>query len=295
MALSAAERASIKAKFPAFAYLLDEPDLGNLFEQAVRGGWGPGEFQSHLMATFWWHHHSETARNWDTLVATDKAEAVRQRAIRIDEVSNEARRLGVSLKPWDIAGIAEQSLRGGWENTRITQRIAQFLGSRPLAQAGDIRASMQDLRALGKQYAINFPNSTLQKWATAIATGRLTQDGIRSYMVNQAKGRLDPKNENDVLRDALDSGLTVRDAYQGVIQTVSSELEVDPSRVDLADNYWGKLLDFTDANGVQRPMNQTEATGWARSQNAWQSTNSSHERYSELANAMTTKWGLKTR
>jgi hypothetical protein len=294
VALTAAERASIKSKFPAFAYLLNEPDMARLFEQAIDKGWGPGEFQSHLMATRWWKTHSETARNWDTLVATDRAEAVRQRAIRHDEVANEARRLGVTLRPWDIVGIAEQSLRGGWENTRITQRIAQFLGSRPLAQAGDIRASMQDLRALGKQYAVTFPNSTLQKWATAIATGRLTEDGIRSYMVNQAKRRLDPKGDNDVLRDALDSGLTVRDAYQGVIQTVSTELEVDPSRVDLADNYWGKLLDFTDANGVQRPMNQTEATGWARQQGAWQKTNSSHEAYSQLANRMATKWGMKT-
>jgi hypothetical protein len=297
MALTAAQKAEVRRKFPALAYLLDEPELSNLFAKAVQAGWGPGEFQAQLMATRWWKTHSETARNWDTLVKTDPAEGRRQRAMRITEVSNEVRRLGFKLSDWEIVGIAEGSLRGGWDNSRITGRIvdvARARGVGGLEAAGDVRASMQELRALAKQYAVNISNPTLFNWASAITTGRLTEDGIRANLVNIAKQRIDPTGQNDVLRDALDQGLTVRDTYQGVIQTVAQELEVDPSRVDLSDNYWGKLLDFTDDKGVQRPMNQTEAIGWARSQSAWQTTNGSREAYAGLANAMTTKWGLKT-
>lgn len=294
MALTAAQRAEIRRKFPSFAYLLNEPELASLFGRAVQEGWGPGEFQSQLMATRWWKTHSETARNWDTVVATDPAEAARQRNIRRSEIANEVRRLGVNVSDFQVALIAEQSLRGGWDNSRITGRIIEYARGRGLQNSGDIRATMQELRALGKQYAVNISNQTLGNWAFAIAGGRLTEDGVRAHMVNIAKQRLDPKAENDVLRDALDSGLTVRDAYANVIETVANELEVDPSRVDLADNYWGKLLDFQAEDGTQRPMNQTEAVGWARNQSAWQTTNSSREAYAGLANAMTTKWGLKT-
>lgn len=295
MALSAAQRQEIRDRFPAFAYLVNEPDVAQVLADSITHGWGPAELQGHLMNTRWWKSHSETARNWDTLMKTDPAEANRQRALRQYEVAQEVRRLGVNVNRWEIGLIADQSLRGGWDNTRITGRIVDYARGHGLQGSGEVRSSMQELRALAKQYAVNISNPTLANWAFAIATGRLTQDGIRANLVNIAKSRIDPGGENKVLRDALDQGLTVRDAYQGVIETVSKELEVDPSRVDLSDNYWGKLLDFTDEKGVQRPMNQTEAIGWARSQSAWQTTNSSHEAYSQLANAMTSKWGLKTK
>lgn len=294
MALTAAEKARIRRDFPTFSYLLDEPDLARLFDMAIDKGWGPGELQANLMATRWWKTHSETARNWDTVVATDPAEAKRRRTIRIDEVANEVRRLGLKLTQWQIVGIAEGSLRGDWDNSRITGRIVDLGRGHGLEAAGDVRASMQTLRALGKQYAVNISNATLENWALAITTGRLTEDGIRANLVNIAKQRLDPRGDNEVLRRSLDQGLTVRDTYQGVIESVAGELEVDQSRVDLSDNYWGKLLDYQDDKGVQRPMNQTEAIQWARSQGAWQKTNRSREAYSQLANSMTTKWGMKT-
>lgn len=294
MAIDAAVRRKIQTTYPAFAYLLDIPEVGNLLAKATTEGWDTTRLQAQLYATRWWKTHSQTARNWDTLVATDVAEAKRQRAIRISEVSNEVRRLGIKLKQWDIVGIAEGSLRGGWDPTRITQRIVEMGRGRPLEAAGDIRATMQSLRALGRQYAVNLSNPTLQNWSMAMATGRLTEDGIRANIVNIAKDRLDPQRKNDVLRDALDSGLTVRDTYAGVIEAVSGELEVDPSRVDLADDYWGKLLDHVDDQGVARPMTQTEAIQWARSQGAWQKTGKAKESYAGLANAMATKWGLKT-
>lgn len=294
MALTTEQRARVKRDWPAFYYLLNQPGMDRFFEQAITKGWGPGEFQSNLMATPWWKAHSKVSRNWDTLVQTDPREAVRQRNLRRQEVEDEARRLGVNYKPWDVIGIAEQSLRGGLSSQAITHLISALGDTRGLAQAGDIRGQMQQLRALGKSFAVTISNPTLMNWAQAIATGRLTEEGIRANIVNIAKQRIDPQNQNQVLRQALDQGLTVRDAYAGVMQTVAHEMEIDESRIDLTSPYWGKLLDFTDAKGVQRPMNNTEAVQWSRSQDAWQATNSSKELYSGLANAMTTKWGLKT-
>lgn len=294
MAIDAALRKKIQTDFPAFAYLLDIPEVGNLLARASTEGWDTTRLQSQLYATRWWKTHSQTARNWDTLVATDVAEATRQRAMRIDEVSTEVRRLGLKMKQWDIVGIAEGSLRGGWDPTRITQRIIAVGRGHGLQASGDVRATMQSLRALGKQYAVNLSNATLENWAFAMAGGKLTEDGIRANIVNIAKDRIDPHQQNEVLRRSLDQGLTVRDVYTGVIEAVSGELEIDPSRVDLADNYWGSaLLDFTDDKGTQRPMTSSEAVRWARSQSAWQTTNKAKESYAGLADKMTKAWGIR--
>jgi hypothetical protein len=293
VAVDKAVAAKIRQQYPAFAYLLDIPEIANLLGKASTEGWDITRLQSQLYATRWWKTHSQTARNWDTLVATDPAEAVRQRAVRIDEIATEVRRLGVNLKQWDIVGIAEGSLRGGWDPTRITQKIASMARGHGLQGSGEIRATMQDLRALGKSYAVNITNDTLANWAFAMATGRLTEDGVRANIVNIAKNRIDPHQQNEVLRRSLDQGLTVRDVYQGAIQAVSGELEIDPSRVDLSDHYWGQMLDFVDDKGVSRPMTQTEAVRWARNQSAWQQTGKAKESYASLANAMTAKWGLR--
>lgn len=294
MAIDAALRKKIEQTYPAFAYLLDIPEVGNLLARASTEGWDTTRLQSQLYATRWWKTHSQTARNWDTLVATDVAEATRQRSMRIDEVSTEVRRLGLKMKQWDIVGIAEGSLRGGWDPTRITQRIIAVGRGHGLQASGDVRATMQSLRALGKQYAVNLSNATLENWAFAMAGGKLTEDGIRANIVNIAKDRIDPHQQNEVLRRSLDQGLTVRDVYTGVIEAVSGELEIDPSRVDLADNYWGSaLLDFTDDKGTQRPMTSSEAVRWARSQSAWQTTNKAKESYAGLADKMTKAWGIR--
>jgi len=293
VALSAEERQRIRADWPAFYYLLDEPGLEAFFEKAIREGWGPGEFQSNLMATPWWRTHSETARNWDTIVATDPAEARRQISQRQIQLADEARRLGLKLAGNQIGFLATVSLREGWDSSIITRKLIEVGRAAGLAPSGEIRANAQSLKALAKQYAVAVSQATLTNWAMEMAQGRMTEEGIRAQFVDMAKRRVDPRGENLQLQRALDSGLTVREAYQGVIETVARELEMDPSGIDLTSGHWGKLLDFEDDKGVQRVMTQTEALRWARSQGAWQETNTSREAYAGLANAMTAKWGLR--
>lgn len=296
MALDAATRRKIEQQYPAFAYLLDIPEIGNLLGRAATEGWDAARLQGQLYATNWWKSHSQTARQWDTLVQTDPAEVARQRTQRRQEVYNEARRLGINHSAWDIAIIAENSLRQGWTPTQITQQIMRLTKGQKgggLSAAGEIRGTMDQLRALTKQYAHNVSTSTLQNWAQMIAMGQMTEDGVRAFLVTTVKHRLDPQGDNVTLQRGLDMGLTVRDIYANVIETVANELEIDSSQIDLASGHWGKILDFEDDKGKQRPMTQTEATKWARTQGDWQKTNTAREAYTGLANAMTKTWGLR--
>lgn len=296
MALDAATREKIRTQFPSFAYLLDIPEIANLLAKASTEGWDVTRLQSQLYATRWWKSRSQTSRQWDTLVATDPGEVARQRTQRRQEVYNEARRLGINGSSWDYALIAENSLRQGWVPSQITQAIVRLTKGKPgggLSAAGEVRGTMDQIRALTKQYAHNVSTSTLQNWAQMIAMGQMTMDGIKAFLVTAAKHRLDPSGENVTLQRGLDMGLSVRDIYANVIETVASELEIDPSGIDLASGHYGKLLDFEDEKGRQRPMTQTEATKWARNQHDWQKTNTAREAYTGLANAMTKNWGLR--
>lgn len=296
MALDAATRRKIQTSYPAFAYLLDIPEIAELLGRAATEGWDAGRLQAQLYATRWWKSRSQTQRQWETLYRTDPAEANRQRRQRRSELYAEAGRLGVRVAHNEMILLAEASLQQGWTPSQITQAIMGLTrgeGSRGITSTGEIRSTMDELRALAKQYAHNVSTGTLQGWASRIAQGTLTTDGIRSWLVTNAKRRLDPDGTNVTLQRGLDMGLTVRDVYGGVIETVANELEIDASKIDLASGHWGRLLSFTDDKGKQRPMNETEAISWARNQGDWQRTNTAREAYSGLAGAMTQKWGLR--
>lgn len=296
MALDAATIKNIRETYPAFAYLLDIPEIADLFAQAVKEGWAPAVTQAKLYATRWWKTRSATQRQWETLYRTDPAEANRQRTQRRSEVYAEAARLGVRVVHNEMVLIAERSLAEGWTPAQITQAILNLTaheGAKGISGTGEIRSTMDQLRALTKQYAHNVSTGTLQTWAQRILAGTLTEDGVRSWLVTNAKRRLDPDGTNVTLQRGLDAGLTVRDVYSGVIETVANELEIDSSKIDLASGHWGKLLQFTDEKGRQVPMNETQAIQWARNQGDWQLTNTAREAYTGLADAMTKKWGMR--
>lgn len=293
MAMTAALRKRIREEFPAYAYLLDNSEVASVLGRAITEGWDPGKLQANLMKTRWWKTTNEVKRNWQTLQKTDPAEAKRQFMQRLDEVEIEAARLGVAWKGWDLLDITNRSLANGWESSRITQMIARLGAKRGFRKSGELRRTAQDMRAIAKEYALNISDATLRSWAVKIASGSRTEEGLRAWMQNKAKDTYGAGGKNLTLIRGLDSGLSVRDIYGDVIETVAGELEIDPSRVDLTTGRWGKLLEFQADDGMIRPMTKTEAVQWSRGQKEWTKTTGAKEATFALADGITAKFGLR--
>jgi hypothetical protein len=290
MALSAATRERIRNEFPAFAYLMNHPDIANTLGRAIEEGWDPGKLQANLMATGWWKRHGESARAWDTIVGTDPATAARQRKGKWYEVELEAGRLGVTLTAAQRIQIGEGALRNQWSEAEMRRAILQY-GKPGKYAAGQVRVSQQEIIAMAKEFATPLAHSVAWNWSRRIAEGSMTMDAVRSELVNQAGWRF--ASHTGITR-ALQQGQSVRDFMAPVIGRVAEELGINPDSFDLTTGWGKELVNHKDSEtGDFRVMNDTEAIQWARGQRQWRDTGNARQLSTQLSQAITEKMGVR--
>jgi len=125
MATTEELEAQVKAQYPAYVYLLEEPELRQLLLDAVNPdiGFSPEEFTAKFQASEWYRTHSDTERQWDALLAADPASANRQSQERLADMRNMAAQVGVTIDPTTEAYLVDLSLRFGWTDTEIRNRL----------------------------------------------------------------------------------------------------------------------------------------------------------------------------
>ena len=289
--MDAATRQRIQAEYPAFAWLLNVPEVGDLLGRAATEGWDVTRLQSQLYATGWWRRTSQTGRNWGTLRATDPAEATRQHGQRYNEIYAERNRLGLQVTAAEMRWIAEVSLSQGLSQEEITRALVGVGRRRGISDTGTIRQATQEVRALAKSMAYPVGAGTVLDWAYRLAAGSLTMDGVQAQMTEWAKAKY---AKNTQVKAGLERGLTMWDIMQPVIGRVSEELGVGEDTWDLTAGKGSKLVNYQDpATGELRLMNDAEATTWARSQKEWRKTNNGKALATQLADGITKKFGRR--
>lgn len=289
--MDAATRRKIETSYPAFAWLLDVPEVGDLLGRAAVEGWDITRLQAQLYATSWWKRTSQTQRNWSTLIATDPAEARRQRAQRQSEVDAEVARLGVRLTANEKRFLVEVSLGQGFDQAQITRNILKIGKTRLASSGGEVRRNLQQIDALAKNMAFPVSHTTAGRWAYDIAAGAQTLDGLQAHMTEWAK---DKYAKNTQVVRGLERGLTMWDIVQPTLGRVAEELGMSIDAFDLTKGRGAKLINYQDPKtGELRLMNDTEATGFARSQREWRDTNNGKSLASQLVEGMTKKFGRR--
>jgi antitoxin component of RelBE/YafQ-DinJ toxin-antitoxin module len=283
-------RDRIRREFPAFAYLMDQPEVGGKLAQAITEGWDEARLMSEIWATRWWKTTNETTRNWQTKAANDPAEANRLRGDMAAQVRDKAGELGISMSQQEVRFVAEQALSQGWDAAAIGRSISSW-GARTgrLSRSGTIQATWNDLRAYANSMAMPTSPASLRSYALQIATGRATLEGVRAWITQTAKERY--KN-NSAVQTALANGLTVQDAMAPTIQRVADELEIPPERFSLLRGRGAQILNYRDPDTREvRAMTDYEAVEFARSQPEWRRTRNGRNEATEYATAITEYMG----
>jgi hypothetical protein len=290
VAVDKATRDRIRKDYPAFYWLLDEPDVGPKIEQAFREGWDEAQLQAAIWATPWWKRTNETTRNWLTQVNTDPAEANRLRGDMAAQVRDKAGELGVSMSAAEVKFVAEQALRSGWDDMAIGRSISSWAArSGRLSRSGTIQATWNDLRAYANSMAMPTSSQSLRSYAIQIATGRSTLEGVRSWIRQTAQERF---RNNSAIQTALQNGLTVQDAMAPTIQRVADELEIPPERFSLLRGRGAQIVNYRDPDTKEfRAMTDHEAVEFARSQPEWRRTRNGRNQATEYATAIAQHMG----
>jgi hypothetical protein len=235
----------------AYGYLsafLNDPEIGPILLKAAKAGWDKYRLEGALTATAWWKRTTQTAREWDALSRLDPATAAAKMAATARSIGTQAQQLGLSIDAKTLNGIALNVNRLGWTDQQVRESLAAHiqLGTKP----GGASATMDSLRALASDYAVNLAPGTMLDWTRQIVAGTKTTDGFRSYLVAQAKS-LFPS-----IAAAIDAGDTVKQYFDPYVQEAVQTLGINPDDVNLADPKWRRALVQNDPAkpGLRVPM-----------------------------------------
>lgn len=251
MAVSEETRKAVLERFPAVAWLLDEPELASVLQRAVDEEWTPDTFEANLRATQWWRTQDETVRARRDMEATDPATA----ATRVNALKAQIRAasasLGGEMDDERAGALAWMAWRGGWSEAQVRSSIA--------AQTAPSTAAMVDVRALARAYMIDLPDTQAADLTRRVFAGELDQAAVEGLISAQASSRFPH------LGEWIKKGVRPADYFAPYQQMIAELTGATVDQVDLMkDPTWSRVVSFSDG-GSLRPMTLDETMRYVRS------------------------------
>jgi hypothetical protein len=181
-------------------------------------------------------------------------------------IRNQVKSMGVPFNDEQIKGLAKAVVDGNWSADMVTDYIVAGAGDWSTVQAGQITAAAEAVRKMAAAQLITISEDTTRDYARRVASGELTQDGIQSILLSQAKTQF------AWLAPQLDAGMTVRDVLLPSRDLIARELEVPAETVDLMNSKWQSMVVTKEPNGAMRAATNDELIKNARRTSEWQNT-----------------------
>ena len=236
-----------------YAIVKSIPEVSALLQNAVANDWSNDKFNYELSQTTWFKTTSTSARQWDLSEQSDPASTQQKVDNQAAQIKAKALTLGIRLDDTSVAKLAKDSLRGGWDETTITNSIgSQAMQS--TAGVSQLRSGYigQTLRQTAADYGISLSDDTFNQFVNKVATGQESQNSFQQYALQMAKS-LFPG-----IAAQLDAGQTYKQIVDPYKQTAAQILEMNPESIDFVDPKWSKAVTFVTDKGEQRPMNYNE-------------------------------------
>lgn len=243
-----------------YEIIKDNPSLLTLVKEAIRNDWSPEKFRYELQQTEWWKTTVSSDREWQIKKETDPASAQQEVARRVEYVRSEALNLGVRLSDSQLAKLAEDSLRFGWND----QLLSNAIGSEAVRSSGGQTQLVQgfygqNVRTAASDYGVPVSDSFVNDWVSKIAMGQETQGSYEAYLRDLSK------NMYPALSSGFDRGLTFKSMVEPYAQFASRVLEIPTSQMDFTDPKWSTAFNAKDEKGNATTMSYGEWMDYLRS------------------------------
>lgn len=254
------------AKYGYAAAFLDHPEVGPILRKAAASGWGEAELYGAITQTGWWKASSDNARSWEMLVNEDPATASRIAAEAAAAIQNKARTLGIPMSRDQITHLARTAAQHGWTEDQVLDRLVGQVNWAGL-EGGDLTHARDRVKAIAGDFLVNVSDATAQNYAARIASGEMSEDGVKSIMQKQAKARF------SWMADEIDQGISPSMYLDPIRMTIAQELEMAPEAVNLMDGKWMGMIEVPDdKTGQLRAATVREAQLSARKDARWADT-----------------------
>lgn len=157
---------------------------------------------------------------------------------------------------------------------------------------GNLETIAQSLYTMAYEYGFDttVSNDQFTKWLESttkgIVSGTMNQEDIDDMLQKNAISAYPG------LTDQLTQGKTLREAANPWLKALADEWEVDPTQIDLKDDYLYKALNNQDDKGNIAPMNLYQTKVMARKSSKWQYTGKAKEEYTNIGQKILQDFGF---
>jgi hypothetical protein len=272
------------------ARLLDSnPEIAEIFKDAVKNGWEPTRFEAAVKNSGWYGDiGGEYARKaWfsKTLGGPDWDDQLNQAR---DSIQRVATQMGVQLSPEEIGSFAERYIFEGWFESSRQGLMADALASKAQADAGGNVKVRDELATIARENGVKVNDQWYNEVVQSIARGDSTQADYEMYLRDQAAAKF------PLYADKIKAGVSVKSLVSPYTRRMAELFDINQDDISFDDPYISSVLTALDENGNPKVTNFADFETTLRRDPRWLESEDGSKAFMGLAAKMARDWGFVT-
>lgn len=223
------------------AFIQNDPELGNLYSQAVAGNYSQDQFIAALHGTQWWATHSDNVRQNLAIKATDPATWTKTLADSKAEIEQLAAKMGVPLTSSSLENITNMAAIFNYNQSQIQAMLGSYLQDVKNGFFGGYAGQVQlALREYAADMGIPLSPTFVNQATANIVAGTDSLNAQRAAIATQAAAAF------PAFADLINKGVTVGQIAMPYATSLSQILEQNPNSVDLFNPLLRQALQHKD-------------------------------------------------
>lgn len=275
----------------ASSFLNSNPELKDLFKQAVKDTWSTDKFQAKLRNTKWWKTHSKDEREWLMQLKTDPATAKQTMSQANTHVMQLANQMGMVMTAdakKKLQTAAYNMVAKGWDDSQLRNYIGQYVYFNNGNAQGEGGETMQQLKEYAYSMGVNMSGKWYADNTRLVLRGMASVQDFKNDIMNKAKAQFPQWNKQ------IDAGQTVADIANPYMQSMSQILELPSGSINLFDPTIKKALNYTNPGNLQKeakPLWQFENE--LRADPRWKKTKNAQDSLFQVGHQVLADFGFK--
>lgn len=270
----------------AYSFMQSDPDVKNVFNQAVAGSWTPDKFQAAIKNTPWFQNNADTARNAMVLKATDPATYNAQVNAAKDQVTQLAAKAGAAITDKQLADIADHVVTFGMNDDQINNILGGYIDFVGGTLKGNAGLFEHNMRQYASSMGVDLNNDSIKQQAALITRGLSTESDFQNFIKSQAQSQF------PTFSTQIDAGQTMQQIANPYIQTMAQSLEMNPSSITLKDPTILSALNGVDSDGKPTGKTITGFQSQLRGDPRWNSTQQAQDQAMTVSRQVLSQMGL---
>lgn len=274
----------------AASFMESDPELANIYSQAVAETWSTDQFQAALQNTDWWKANSDSARKMLQEKYANPAQYQQDIQNKTTELTDLASKLGVHLSATGLSSLADLALVTNMNDAQINGYLSKYL---ELSQQGHFSGYAGQVELGVREYAREMGVPLTDDYVERAVSGIVA--GTDSLQARRANIQTIAEQTFPAYAKEINEGMTVGQIAAPYLAAQSKLWEQDPNKIDLFDPTLRGALQSTTTQGQdaipsQLPLYDFEKQ--LRSNAKWLSTNNAREAMTSTASQVLSDMGL---